>query len=442
MAKGKGTKSLLQLDIQAKMTILQSINVNSIDGCMTQCQMRDGSWHEAEILAHKEVNGVRKYYVHYSHFNKRLDEWLPESRVNLKSLQPPEQKRDKKPPGKQKKRKQEEPETPNKTPKETVEQPEKTTSSTTGSLRTSTQDHGVARIRNIEEIEIGDFRVKPWYFSPYPECLSQVELLFICEFCLKYSKSETTYRRHKSKCHLRHPPGTEIYRNDDLQFFELDGRKHEVYCQNLCLLSKMFLDHKFVELDTHPFLFYVMCKIDDYGSHIVGYFSKEKDSEDNNLACILTLPQYQRMGYGKLLIEFSYALSQEEGKSGGPEKPLSDLGLLSYRSYWSQAILEVLRDTKEPISISDISEITGIRTEDIVPTLQHLNVIKYYKGQNCIVLNKDLLEAHDKAMLKRKVRINPQKLKWKPDTDIGDSQHLMLVSLSLDTVDWAKRGAW
>lgn len=64
-------------------------------------------------------------------------------------------------------------------------------------------------------------------------------------------------------------------------------------------------------------------------------------------------------GYGKLLIEFSYALSQEEGKSGGPEKPLSDLGLLSYRSYWSQAILEVLRDTKEPISISDISEITG-----------------------------------------------------------------------------------
>lgn len=42
---------------------------------------------------------------------------------------------------------------------------------------------------------------------------------------------------------------------------------------------------------------------DDKGAHIVGYFSKEKDSVQNyNLACILTLPQYQRKGYGKLLI--------------------------------------------------------------------------------------------------------------------------------------------
>lgn len=42
------------------------------------------------------------------------------------------------------------------------------------------------------------------------------------------------------------------------------------------------------------------------GFHIVGYFSKEKEStEDYNVACILTLPPYQRKGYGKLLIEFS-----------------------------------------------------------------------------------------------------------------------------------------
>lgn len=42
------------------------------------------------------------------------------------------------------------------------------------------------------------------------------------------------------------------------------------------------------------------------GFHIVGYFSKEKEStEDYNVACILTMPPYQRKGYGKLLIEFS-----------------------------------------------------------------------------------------------------------------------------------------
>jgi len=48
---------------------------------------------------------------------------------------------------------------------------------------------------------------------------------------------------------------------------------------------------------------------------VVGYFSKEKASEEGyNLACILTLPAYQRKGYGKFLISMSYELSKIEGK--------------------------------------------------------------------------------------------------------------------------------
>ncbi len=51
------------------------------------------------------------------------------------------------------------------------------------------------------------------------------------------------------------------------------------------------------------------------GAHVVGYFSKEKNSEEGyNLACILTLPAYQRKGYGKALISMSYELSKLEGK--------------------------------------------------------------------------------------------------------------------------------
>ena len=51
-----------------------------------------------------------------------------------------------------------------------------------------------------------------------------------------------------------------------------------------------------------PFLFYVLTEEDEKtGKHsVVGYFSKEKFSmEEYNLACILTLPPYQRRGYGQ-----------------------------------------------------------------------------------------------------------------------------------------------
>ena len=46
------------------------------------------------------------------------------------------------------------------------------------------------------------------------------------------------------------------------------------YSQNLCLLAKLFLDHKTLYYDTDPFLFYVMTEFDNRGFHIVGYFSK------------------------------------------------------------------------------------------------------------------------------------------------------------------------
>ena len=62
-----------------------------------------------------------------------------------------------------------------------------------------------------------------------------------------------------------------------------------------------------------------------------------------------------------------------EGKVGSPEKPLSDLGLISYRSYWKSVILEYLNHYQgENISIKDLSQETAINAYDIVSTLQSL----------------------------------------------------------------------
>lgn len=110
------------------------------------------------------------------------------------------------------------------------------------------------------------------------------------------------------KCPYKNPPGDEIYRNDSVSIYEVDGRKNKIYCQNLCLLAKMFLDHKTLYYDVEPFLFYVMTeKSSTNGSeNFVGYFSKEKRSSSGyNLSCILTLPCHHRKGYGQLLIQFS-----------------------------------------------------------------------------------------------------------------------------------------
>lgn len=277
----------------------------------------------------------------------------------------------------------------------------------------------------IECIEFGGWEIDTWYAAPYPEEYSRNRVLFICEFCLKYMNSDYVAWRHKLKCPAKHPPGDEIYRSGSISVFEVDGRKNPVYCQNLCLLAKLFLGSKTLYYDVEPFLFYVLCEYDDMGYHFVGYFSKEKRaSSQNNVSCILTLPIHQRKGYGNLLIDFSYLLTRVEGKCGSPEKPLSDMGLVSYRNYWRLIMCRYLinyvsedRHEKKGLSVKQLSDDTGMTADDVISALEGLRCLVRDAQTQLYAFRVDFefCKAYvAKWESKNYVQLEPSALAWTP----------------------------
>lgn len=268
----------------------------------------------------------------------------------------------------------------------------------------------------MNKIVLGKWEMQTWYFSPFPKGYAECDCLWFCESDLHFVRSPKALARYHKRCELAHPPGDEIYRSGGLSVFEIDGARGRSYCQNLCLLAKLFLDHKALYYDIDPFLFYVLVEWDDEGCHPVGYFSKEKYSnEDYNLACILTLPPYQRKGYGRFMIAFSYLLSKTEGKVGTPERPLSDLGMVSYRSYWAHELLTILEGHRGNISIRRLSELSHFKVDDITNTLQALGVIKYFKGQHMISVSPRLVQEHlGSVAATNAIPIDVKGLHWVP----------------------------
>eukprot|EP00102_Acyrthosiphon_pisum_P008910 XP_003246272.1 PREDICTED: histone acetyltransferase KAT7 [Acyrthosiphon pisum] len=147
--------------------------------------------------------------------------------------------------------------------------------------------------------------------------------------------------------------------------------------------------------------------------------TNEKNSFLNfNVSCILTLPPYQRQGYGRLLIDFSYLLTRVEGKVGSPEKPLSDLGLISYRSYWKDVLLQYLCDLGgKQLSIKDMSQELAINSYDIVSTLQALGMMKYWKGKHIILKKQEVIDEYLERSKRRGSdykEIDAKCLRWRP----------------------------
>jgi len=387
--------------------------------CICTSQLPDGTkvTKEVKVLDCRENGGL--VYVHYPGNDARLDEWVPAVRLSrsntpgVASASPgashtPELSNDETAhqamaASGNRKRKHSVP-----SPREAYAGSDSEDGGEAGSSR-KIWHHGAGhgdehtKVRNVQRIQLGEYLIDAWYYSPYPPPYDKfVEKLYICEDTFKYMRSPKVFARHRSslKESQRIPPGTEIYRDDAVSVFKIEGTRERLHCQNLCLLGKLFIEHKTLHYDPSPFFFFLICERypdQTVASTIrfrpVGYFSKEKESPDQyNLACILTLPPYQRKGYGKFIISLSYEISKREGKVGSPEKPLSDLGKLSYRSFWSCRLLMLLKEACENNSkpdVRDLAQQSGIRIEDTVSTLQALGFIKQLRGSFVLAVNQD-----------------------------------------------------
>eukprot|EP00850_Spirogloea_muscicola_P006308 SM000030S11317 [mRNA] locus=s30:112639:115685:+ [translate_table: standard] len=387
-------------------------------GTPVACRWRDGKFHPVKIIERRKAHQSDQfeYYVHYTEFNRRLDEWVQLDQMDLDSIEADgDEKVEDKANGLKMTRHQK-----RKIDETHVEEVNLTGGHEDFDAASLREHEEFTKVKNISRIEMGKYELDTWYFSPFPPEYNNCHKLFFCEFCLSFMKRKEQLSRHMKKCDLKHPPGDEIYRNGSLSMFEVDGKKNKVYCQNLCYLAKLFLDHKTLYYDVDLFLFYILCECDERGCHMVGYFSKEKHTEEGyNLACILTLPAYQRKGYGKFLIAFSYELSKKEVKVGTPERPLSDLGLLSYRGYWTRVLLDILKKHRANLSIKELSDMTAIKTEDVISTLQQLELIQYRKGQHVICADPKVLERHLKAAGRGGLEVDPSKLIWTPFKEQG-----------------------
>lgn len=100
-----------------------------------------------------------------------------------------------------------------------------------------------------------------WYHAPFPAEYEGYHELWFCEFTLRFFRTEKGWLRHHARNKQRHPPGDEIYRKGNISMFEIDGSKQKLWCQHLCYVAKLFLDHKtlFYDVDVFFFCAYLTC---------------------------------------------------------------------------------------------------------------------------------------------------------------------------------------
>ncbi|MEQ2183836.1 hypothetical protein GOODEAATRI_002060 [Goodea atripinnis] len=122
-----------------------------------------------------------------------------------------------------------------------------------------------------------------------------------------------------------------------------------------------------------------------------------------------------------------YLLTRQEGQAGSPEKPLSELGRLSYLAYWKSVILEHLyKHPDKHISVKGISRATGMCPHDIATTIQLLGMIDRRDGRTVLVRRERLIQRHMSRLRAnpRKNEVDPDALRWTPSTSLNAAERL------------------
>jgi GNAT superfamily N-acetyltransferase len=253
----------------------------------------------------------------------------------------------------------------------------------------------------------------------------------LCDTCLSYFRTADELSRHWLYCTFAHPPGIEVYRDaaHQVSIFEIDGEAYNGYCERLLLLAKLFLGEKracsqdasqYAQVRT--FHFYVVCRWNEGGrAEIVGYFSKLKNParESHILSCILVLPHEQRKGFGKFLIDLSYELAKIEGRFGSAERPLSDLGQLSFYPYWMRRLLPHLdalvgEDQETTVVLNDLASKAGIVPDDVVEVLKHYGMLKEWGTTGVVLVCNPEAISRFQSSKSTSFGFNPQLLHWTP----------------------------
>ena len=65
------------------------------EGCRLPVKMRSSDeWPKAEVISIRTIGDLTQYYVHFVDYNKRLDEWVTEDRLDTRRIEPPTSKND------------------------------------------------------------------------------------------------------------------------------------------------------------------------------------------------------------------------------------------------------------------------------------------------------------------------------------------------------------